>query len=230
MQINGEAIHGTRPVWPYQWGGAFVSASSSAHAYYVMVPAMQPDDRSSTAVERAPVPTGGQPVGGGGGTGKALPWVPSQLHVDLQAGKQLSLPWLRPSLFATPITKVELLGGSAPITYTLNDTAGMVVDGITGTPTPAPAPPFDCKAFGCTCAGMGDYYGVGPSPGCGGFGCAPADAQHWWVVTMQCTAAAYAKKAVHRGCSDAKCGSVGPAPPGAKVPPQNLGLVIKISF
>ena len=122
---------------------------------------------------------------------------------------------------------MELLGGSAPITYTLNDTDGMVVDGIASTPVP-PAP-FDCEPFGCTCAGMGDYYGIGPSPGCTGFGCAPAGAQHWWVFTKDCTTAAYATKAVHRGCADGKCG-VAPPPPGPDMPPQRLGLVVKISF
>ena len=66
MHVNGEAIHSTRPVWPYQWGSVFVSASSLKHAYYVMVPAMQPDDRTAAAVERAPTPTGGQRVGGRG--------------------------------------------------------------------------------------------------------------------------------------------------------------------
>ena len=43
-----------------------------------------------------------------------------------------------------------------------------------------PAPPFDCSVFDCTCKGMADYYGVGASGG-SAWGCAPADAQHWWV-------------------------------------------------
>ena len=43
-----------------------------------------------------------------------------------------------------------------------------------------PRPPFNCSAFNCTCKGMGDYYGVGAN-GNEGWGCAPADAQNWWI-------------------------------------------------
>jgi len=44
-----------------------------------------------------------------------------------------------------------------------------------------PRPPFNCSAFGCTCKGMADFYGVGAKGG-GAWGCAPADAQTWWVT------------------------------------------------
>jgi alpha-L-fucosidase len=43
-----------------------------------------------------------------------------------------------------------------------------------------PRPPFNCHQFNCTCKGMADYYGVG-SDGNGGWGCAPPDAQNWWI-------------------------------------------------
>jgi hypothetical protein len=43
-----------------------------------------------------------------------------------------------------------------------------------------PTPPFDCAAFNCTCKGMADWFGVGAN-GVGGWGCAPPDAQQWWV-------------------------------------------------
>lgn len=41
-----------------------------------------------------------------------------------------------------------------------------------------PKPPFDCSAFKCECKAMADFYGVGTK---GGWGCAPADAQEWWI-------------------------------------------------
>jgi hypothetical protein len=43
-----------------------------------------------------------------------------------------------------------------------------------------PRPPFNCHQFNCTFKGMADYYGVG-SDGNGGWGCAPPDAQNWWI-------------------------------------------------
>jgi hypothetical protein len=51
-----------------------------------------------------------------------------------------------------------------------------------GWPKPPPKP-FNCSIFEppCTCKGMADFYGVGPPPGLGGFGCAPRAAQDWWV-------------------------------------------------
>jgi alpha-L-fucosidase len=76
-----------------------------------------------------------------------------------------------------------------------------------------PAPPFDCSIFNCTCKGMGDWYGVG-SEGSGGWGCAPEDAQHWWVdeaVPCEqpgyscCSAGDYTKKtAPFPGCKRSK--------------------------
>ena len=35
---------------------------------------------------------------------------------------------------------------------------------------PPPLAAFDCKPFGCSCAGMGKYYDVSQATG---FGCAP---------------------------------------------------------
>ena len=77
-----------------------------------------------------------------------------------------------------------------------------------GWPVPPP-PPFNCTPFGCTCKGMGDYYGVGAN-GVGGWGCAPPAAQQWWVhdaVPCQspgyscCLASDYTKKhAPFPGC------------------------------
>jgi hypothetical protein len=66
-----------------------------------------------------------------------------------------------------------------------------------------PPVPFDCKVFGCTCKGMADYYGIGPPPGLGGFGCATATAEKWWVSEAKpcsqpgyscCAASDYTKK------------------------------------
>ena len=149
------------------------------------------------------------------------------MHARLVAGgdKSLSLPWLRPSLFASPLLKVELLGGSVPITHTATDADGMTVHGISVSP---PAPSFNCTVFGCSCKGMGDYYGIGPAPGCTSFGCAPKDAQDWWIDTMGCTTAAYANTTVHPGCSDGKCGPARPSP--SPQTPASIGLVLKLSF
>lgn len=70
-------------------------------------------------------------------------------------------------------------------------------------PMPPPPAHWSCTLFGCTCAAMGNYYGLGPPPnGLGGWGCAvnmPA-AQAWWVHTMNCTVADYATMPVHPGC------------------------------
>ena len=70
-----------------------------------------------------------------------------------------------------------------------------------------PLPPFNCSAFDCTCVGMADFYGVRA----GGWGCAPAPAQAWWVhdaVPCEqpgyscCSAGDYTKKSPpYPGCS-----------------------------
>jgi alpha-L-fucosidase len=44
-----------------------------------------------------------------------------------------------------------------------------------------------CGAFGCTCRGMADYYGVYA----GKFGCAPGGARTWWIDDARCVAADY---------------------------------------
>lgn len=78
---------------------------------------------------------------------------------------------------------------------------------ISSAPAPAPGPPFtSCSVFGCTCKGAADYYGIN-----GGFGCAPAEAQHWWIHEAKpcadptyscCTVADYTEKAApYPGCS-----------------------------
>jgi hypothetical protein len=44
-------------------------------------------------------------------------------------------------------------------------------------PTSMLYPPFtNCSVFGCTCKGAADYYGID-----GGWGCAPQEAQQWWI-------------------------------------------------
>jgi len=69
-------------------------------------------------------------------------------------------------------------------------------------PSGWPSPPFNCTVFNCTCKGMADFYGVG-ADGSGGWGCAPQDAQQWWIhdaipcedPTYSCCAASdYTKK------------------------------------
>ena len=134
--INAEAIHSTRPAWPYQQGELFVVASRVTSALYVLIPAMTPD-HAELAVG-TPTPTG-----------HAAPSTespqPCSVHAALMAGqKNLSLPWLRPSLFASPLKTVELLGHSAPISHTISDADGMVVDGISANSAAA----FDCHLFG----------------------------------------------------------------------------------
>ena len=47
MAINGEAIHGTRPVWPYQWGELFLTGSAATNATYVLIPATRPAQPSA---------------------------------------------------------------------------------------------------------------------------------------------------------------------------------------
>ena len=72
-----------------------------------------------------------------------------------------------------------------------------------------PKEPFtNCSAFGCTCKGAADFYGIGASHG--SFGCAPKAAQQWWIHEAKpcaspgscCTAGDYTKKsAPFPGCS-----------------------------
>ena len=72
-----------------------------------------------------------------------------------------------------------------------------------------PVPPYDCSAFNCTCKGMADWFGVGAG-GTGTWGCAPSDAQEWWVHEARpceqpgyscCAATDYTKKqAPFPGC------------------------------
>merc|ERR1712187_971822 len=77
----------------------------------------------------------------------------SKLHRALASGAQsnVSLPWLRPSLLATHPTSVELLGSSAPLSYSISDADGIIVKGFPRLPPP------DCTRWGCTCRGMGDF-------------------------------------------------------------------------
>jgi hypothetical protein len=126
----------------------------------VLIPATTPDhgDAVVNAAQGPIVPTGNtfgavsdNDISGGG-------WTVNPLHTKLLAGKELPLPWLRPSLFATPIKSVELLGKFVNISYTISDAVGMLVQGFSSTPA---VPPFDCKQFGCTCKGMGNFYGIG---------------------------------------------------------------------
>lgn len=55
---------------------------------------------------------------------------------------------------------------------------------------------WTCKLFNCTCAGLADFYGVHPAHG---FGCAPVEAQRWWVGA-QCTATASCGPCAGTGC------------------------------
>lgn len=223
--INGEAIHSTRPVWPYQNGETFIVGSSVTKAVYVLIPAMTPDH--SQLMGGSPTPTGGalRPAAGKGAEEETAVVPPCLLHSRLTAGTQdnISLPWLRPSLFSSPLKSVELLGHSVPINYTISDADGVLVTGISLAQARQPA--WSCNLLpACTCAAMGNFYGVGPAPfGRGGFGCAPAAAQHWWVDQMNCTAAGYATQKAHPGCP-----SPGTLPPRKK--PQEIGLVLKLAF
>lgn len=47
--INGEAIHNTRPAWPYQYGDLFVSGSQATKALYVLIPVRA---TSTSTIER----------------------------------------------------------------------------------------------------------------------------------------------------------------------------------
>ena len=139
----------------------------------------------------------------------------------LASNDSVALPWLRPSLFASRLKSVTLLGGSVPVHATMSDEHGVVVEGLS-----AALPALDCAPWHCECADMGDFYGLGPPPGLGRdslgefFGCAPAGAKHWWT-TKNCTTADYARSAKHPGCGTG-------VPP--KVPPEHNGLVLKIQF
>ena len=134
--INAEAIHSTRPAWPYQQGELFVVSSHVTNALYVLIPAMTPDHAELAL--GTPTPTGHAPP-------STAPPQPCSVHAALMAGqKNLSLPWLRPSLFASPLKTVELLGHSAPISHTISDADGIVIDGISANSAAA----FDCHLFG----------------------------------------------------------------------------------
>eukprot|EP01046_Picozoa_sp_COSAG06_P008405 COSAG06_NODE_424_length_15925_cov_10.806079_6_plen_155_part_00 len=94
-------------------------------------------------------------------------------------------------------------------------------------PGAAPKHPFtNCSAFGCTCKGAADYYGIGGG-GHATFGCADKGAQQWWVHEAKpcaspgscCTAADYTKKAApYPGCTS------GPAPE-----PNNTAVSIDLA-
>jgi len=47
-------------------------------------------------------------------------------------------------------------------------------------PTPKPGNFSSCDAFGCTCKGAADFYGIGTGGGAS-FDCAPKAAQDWWI-------------------------------------------------
>lgn len=49
-------------------------------------------------------------------------------------------------------------------------------------PAGLPLPPFPCKPFDCTCKVMADFYEVGADGGKMGWGCAPKEAQIWWIT------------------------------------------------
>jgi len=72
----------------------------------------------------------------------------------------------------------------------------------------------NCSVFGCTCKGAADYYGIGPG---GGFGCADAEAQKWWIHQAKpcaspqscCTGGDYTQKpGPHPGCKRAGPGAL----------------------
>ena len=142
--INAEAIHNTRPAWPYQEGELFIVASRTTSSLYILIPAMAPDHAELAGLGSS------TPTGHAAQTTPTPPPRRSVLHAALMGGQQnLTLPWIRPSLFQTPIKTVELLGHSAPITHTATDTNGMIVEGIS-----VKTQAVDCKAWGCTCKGM----------------------------------------------------------------------------
>ena len=72
-----------------------------------------------------------------------------------------------------------------------------------------PKHPFtNCSAFGCTCKGAADFYGID-----GSFGCADKGAQNWWIHEAQpcaspsscCTVADYTHKPPpYAGCVPAQ--------------------------
>lgn len=168
---NGEAVFNTRPLWPFQRGGIFTTASTTEDAIYVIIPSVNPDQ------VKAPVPTGAEHPSGPSSGGLA-----NTKYQDLTRGAPLVLPWLRPSLVGQHLTSVTLLGSpTRTVPHTLNDSVGLVIESAGATP----ASGFDCKVFGCDCGRAASYYDIvgcnSSNMGHCGFGCAPPAAQHWWT-------------------------------------------------
>lgn len=57
--------------------------------------------------------------------------------------------------------------------------AGHVALAVTPARAQAESSGWNCTLFNCSCVGMAEYYGVWPTVG---FGCAPPQAQAWWIA------------------------------------------------
>jgi len=158
---TGEAITATEPIWPYQMGAVYTTASTTENAIYINLPASAPDRSDNPEVM---------------GT-----W---------RDNAALNLPWLRPSLLKGSIASITKLGSSERVKYSCNDSVGVIIDDASPQPWNCSLFDCDCEKeavyynidggtnFGCApleaqtwwlghnCDILGPQ--PGPHPGCDG--------------------------------------------------------------
>ncbi len=98
--INGEAIQGTTPCYPFQFGNVFITCAEKT--LYALIPSVQP-----TSAARAPR------------------WRAAKDQQQQSGTSVLIWPWMRQTLLATPLQSVTLLG-HGPVAFSFNDT-GLVL-------------------------------------------------------------------------------------------------------
>jgi hypothetical protein len=232
MAINGEAIHDTTPVYPFQDGDVYFTASTgnatTAPSLYLLIPGTTPDYAVSASHGSA-VPTGNQvhapratplsplspppafkrilrDVVGTTSTTSTGDSAAVNISVRDVDGCTLMVPAIRPTILKSPVAAVELLGkGKGAVTH--QQTAAGLCLNYTA-PTPAP---FTCALFGCDCKKEAIYYNI---DGGVSFGCAPLAAQHWWVQN-QCDVLG-PQPGPHPGCTGGT--------------PLEMGVVFKLTF
>jgi hypothetical protein len=104
MTVNGEAIVGADPLFPYEYDNVFVTSSDEGQgAMYVMVPTSSVGDSDKPIVRESVV-----------------------LRRESNGNSTLILPFVRPAMLTQPLASVTLLG-VGDINYILN-TSGLILN------------------------------------------------------------------------------------------------------
>ncbi len=127
---NGEAIHDTSPIYPFQQGGVYYTSSTNGRNLYAIVPQSQPgfdEQHANGAGEIVPLafPAQGDPM-------RELPNTCTfcrPLVESSESAQTVTLPAFRPSLLSASVQGVDLLGFPAGAVTRWNVTnAGLEVD------------------------------------------------------------------------------------------------------